>query len=152
MKSITVKGTGQLFGGRPYSVVVDGSIVTPPPSDQDEVKGSRVEGEIGQGSDTFEIQGRVTRADLPSHAELYVDGQQVDPDNLGGADLGDYNPPGPDPGTDNNGDPGESMDTSLPTLPTVTTRSARSGGDGGGLLAILLAAAAAAAVFVGVGQ
>ncbi|GGM26868.1 hypothetical protein [Haloarcula argentinensis] len=143
MNSLEVVGEEQVHGGKPYSIVFDDGPIRkgPQASSQDEIKGDRIEGNIGQGTDDYEFGGTLIEANLPSHASLYVDGQQVDPSALTGADLGGYEPPGSQYQQDNDSPPEPSVPTQDATQPTTTQRPQTTtvGGSGPDTLAWVVA-------------
>ncbi|GAA0476597.1 PGF-CTERM sorting domain-containing protein [Halococcus dombrowskii] len=52
--------------------------------DVDEIGDARVDGRLGGGGDAYLVTGEITGLEIDGDAEIYLDGEQVDPERFGG--------------------------------------------------------------------
>lgn len=149
MGRIVVDGSGPPYvaGGDDYRITVDGDVVKASgATDQDSVVGGQISGQIGDGTDSYEFRGTVISASIPSHSDLYVDGEKVAPSELpirSGSTSGGS--------SGSSGSSSSSAPTaSTPTAPTgsPSTPAPATAGIGGGNTALLAGAAALALLAV----
>ena len=68
--------------GESHGAPIAGRHVTVDP-DVDEIAGSRVNGRLGRGGDAYLIAGEITGFNLDGDADVYLNGQEVDPGSFG---------------------------------------------------------------------
>ncbi|WP_440717309.1 PPC domain-containing protein [Halococcus salifodinae] len=51
--------------------------------DVDEIGNSRIDGRLGGGGDAYLVDGSITGLELDGDAQVFIDGEEVDPDSLG---------------------------------------------------------------------
>ncbi|EMA52993.1 PGF-CTERM sorting domain-containing protein [Halococcus thailandensis] len=79
---IGYEGTVERSGESHGAPIADRHVTVDP--DVDEIGDARVDGRLGGGGDAYLVTGEITGLEIDGDAEIYLDGEQVDPARFGG--------------------------------------------------------------------
>ena len=89
--------------------------------DVDEIGNGRIDGRLGGGGDAYLIDGEVTGLELDGDARVFLDGEEVDPDSLGGVAAEDTTTPTATPTPTPTATPTPTPTETATATPTPTT-------------------------------